>query len=219
MAEKQKATPEELQLQEISKGITPIEKKVNDLEVKDEASMLVATDLVSQLRTKKNEIENGRLALTKPLNDHVKFINGIFNPKYDFVDNLEKVVDGKIKEYRRELEKARIAEEDRLRKLQEEKNKKDLKKGKTVEFNVAPVLVPSAPAKVEGKKGAVAFTKFWNYEIEDFQKIPAKYVAQVLNLAHDKGLYETVIRKAVEAGDREIAGVRIFEDEKMSHHV
>jgi len=219
MAEKQKVSPEELQLQEISKGITPIEKKVNELIVKDEVTMLVATDLVSQLRKKKNEIENGRLVLTKPLNDHVKFINGIFNPKYDFVDNLEKVVDGKIKEYRRELEKARIAEEDRLRKLQEEKNEKDLKKGKTVEFNVAPVVVPSAPAKVEGKKGAVAFTKFWNYEIEDFKKLPAKYVAQVLNLAHDKGLYDTVVRKAVEAGEREIAGVRIFEDEKMSHHV
>lgn len=217
--EKQKVSPEELQLQEISKGITPIEKKVNELVIKDEDSMLVATDLVSQLRKKKNEIEDGRLVLTKPLNDHVKFINGIFNPKYDFVDNLEKIVDGKIKEYRRELEKARIAEEDRLRKLQEKENEKNLKKGKPVEFNVAPVVVPSAPAKIESKKGAVSFTKFWNYEIEDFKKLPAKYVAQILNLAHEKGLYDTVVRKAVEAGEREIAGVRIFEDEKMSHHV
>lgn len=215
----EKTTPEEMQLQEVSKGITPIEKKVNELEIKNEEDLLVATDLVSQIRKKKDEIEKTRLFFVQPLTDQSKRINGLFNPKWDFADGLEKVVDGKMKEYRREMEKIRKAEEERLRAIQEKQNEKDKKKGKVPVFTVAPVVAPITANKISGSKGAVSFTKFWNYEIEDAQKIPAKYIAQVLVLAREKGLYETVIKNAVKAGEREIAGVRIFEDETVSHHI
>jgi hypothetical protein len=62
--------------------------------------------------------------------------------------------------------------------------------------------------KVESESGTLRFRKHWTFEIIKESEVPREFLA----------VDETAIRKAVNAGAREIKGVRIFEEEIKSNY-
>jgi len=134
-----------------------------------------------------------------PLNKQVKGINLKFKPYTDVLDKAEAEIKSKMTAYQVEQEKIRLAEEDRLRKIQQKEYEKQVKKAEKKDEDIPP---PPPPVRVETPKvEGLSMRKMWDFEIIDIGKIPAEYMIPD----------ETKIRKIVNAGVRKIAGIRIFE--------
>lgn len=70
-----------------------------------------------------------------------------------------------------------------------------------------------APRTVETVSGGQArFRKDWKFEIVDGSLLPPRVSEAVLKLAFEKGLYDQIVRGLMKAGEREIPGVRIWEE-------
>ena len=112
---------------------------------------------------------------------------------------LELQIKSKIVVYQNEQEKIRLAEEDRLRKIQQKEYEKQIKKAEKKQEAPPP---PPPPVKVEAEKiEGLQMRKTWDFSIEDEKLIPREYLC----------VDEKKIGKVVKAGIREIAGIRIFE--------
>lgn len=188
-------------------------KRATDFRVDSEAKLVDGTEILDWLRKKFKIIEERRKFFVQPLNDHVKSINAFFKTLSEPMEEADKIVSGKMLEWRKlerdriEKEQARLNEE--ARKKQEKLNAtaalKAEKKGVPVES--IPVKEVIAPVIQQQAKfvGAGGFTKFWNYEIQDETKIPISF----------RMIDEQKIKYAIKNGIREIPGVRIFEDEQF----
>ena len=200
---------------------------VGTLTIKDEASREHAVTLRAGINGELKRIDEMRVALVKPLNDHVKWINSGFKPATTALTQALAAVEEKLRVDRREQE--RLAEEERKRVEREaEKVRKEaeaalLKEAKDAGLSKkdaqafasgvaaqietpAPYVAP-APKTLRGAGGAkVTFKKRWTYAVENAAKVPREY------LVIDSGK----VRDAIANGVRSIAGLRIFEDEDMA---
>jgi hypothetical protein len=73
-----------------------------------------AADLRNALKQAEKRVEDARLTIVKPLNDHVKSINARFKPMADQIEAAVRVLDGEIIRDRRVREAAAEAERQRL---------------------------------------------------------------------------------------------------------
>jgi len=111
------------------------------------------------------------------------------------------------------LKETKKIEKENLSKAAENKEKKrieDEKKAKQDELDKqGEEFVPEVDIKqentVHSESGAARMRKVWKFEIENEKQIPKAYLT----------VDEVKIRKAIKGGVREIAGVRIYEDEQV----
>lgn len=92
--------------------------------ISDDISRAAAADIRAMLKKTAAVLEEARTSLVKPLNDHVRMINGKFKPLTDALDASVRVLDIEITRDRREREAAAEAarrEQERL--LEEERRK------------------------------------------------------------------------------------------------
>ena len=124
------------------------------------------------------EVDERRLAITRPINQGLKEVNGLFRPAKTWLGQAETILKAKILEFQQEQQ--RIADElqaeldlkaEKERKKLEKKAAKAEAKGKTEKVEelqeeiataVAPVVVSAAP-KLEG----VHTRKTWKVEVVD----------------------------------------------------
>lgn len=66
---------------------------------------------INQCKGVWDDIEAGRVSLVKPLNDHVKFLNGLAKPKQELVKKAERILTDKRSKYRHVEEVARMEAE------------------------------------------------------------------------------------------------------------
>ena len=202
-------TPEVLTLRTEGDGLADMAESL----VVTEATMNDASDLLAWIATNKKRLEAQRVSLVKPLNDHVKFINGQFKGWMAPLESADQAVRGKVLTYKREqariADEAKAAEEKRIRAeqalLAEE--------AETTGVPLAPApppmaaTLPSPPAKTtRSALGTTTVKKVWQYEITDPTAVPREYLA----------VDEKKIAAVVRAGIRSIAGVRIFETEQLA---
>lgn len=199
---------------EVEKAVGPLREDagavvggLKDLAVVDEESMKMAIEGGAEVKGFYNRVEKVRKAIVDPLNKHVKFINGEFKKILGPVKEVETVVKDRILAYRRKVKEAAEKEEERLRKLAEKRAEKAKEAGKPAPLPEEIKPKVEAPAKTvsagEAKATARMVPKFkvFNPEI-----VPMKY----------RPIDESLIRKDVKAGVREIIGVRIWEEEELA---
>ncbi len=199
----------------------------------------VATNVLGQIQERKRSDEATRKLLVKPLQDHVRFINDGFKPLAGALAEAEALVKKKLLDWNREedarVERIRLAamrERERIDRETEAKAEAagmrtvaealdagfsnqeanelaDLEADAVIDAAPPPppVVVEPPPAKTISTGVARATVrKVWTFEVLDKLKVPRAF------LTVDRG----AIRIAVRAGWREIAGVRIYQEESIS---
>lgn len=186
-------------------------------EVKDIESAEKAADLAKWFRVLIKKIDEERTILVKPLNDHVKMINGRFKNSVVRLEAGQATIDRKILAFKVEEEKRLKAEAAERRRLEEEaaiKRAEELEAaGKGTEANAVIENAAAAPAPVakvgtmRGSYGAVATVRqVWTFEIDDISKVPADYLE----------VKSSAVNQAIRDGVREIPGLRIYQKDSMT---
>jgi hypothetical protein len=140
-------------------------------------------------------LESKRVDATKPALEEQRRINGFFKPVLDKLESVSKGFIGQVNEFvkaeKRKEEKRRLeeakAEAERLLANKPPEPKKDLPR-------------PVSP------NVTVSTTKVWTYEVVDLDKVPREYLT----------IYDYAVDKAIKAGARQIPGLKIYQDERVS---
>ena len=214
-------------LKEISVEVVKVGKKTNTLKITNEKEEIVATEMLGAIKGRLKEIEELRDFFVRPLNNQVGEINAKFKLQSEPLKESEIAIKRIISNYA--LEQSRIADEaqkkadeirdKKLAKEQEKEDKKAEKEGREAEpvIDLAPAQVVERQANtIATSTGKTTKKKVWKHEILDVNDLPLKYRKEVLRVALEKGIVKTVITKFVQAGERDIKGVRIYEDIEIS---
>jgi hypothetical protein len=160
------------------------------LTVTNDTELAYAADKLREAKQIREKAEAIRVALVKPLNDHVKFINSQFKQVTDKVDQVEVFVKSLMKQYYSKKEEARKQQQATL-------------DDALVAQGIEPVAIPEQKT-TKGDTAAVTFMTTWTWEMTDFAKVPDDY----------KQLDQVKINYAVRSnGIRNIPGIRIFSEQ------
>jgi hypothetical protein len=176
-----------------------IVQQAEALVINDPTSLAVAECVLTTIARLKKNVEDRRDWLVRPLNDHVKAVNEWVRGMAAPLLQADELLRGKKLAYSNEVERQR-READRIRCEAEAAVAKAaadaVAAGRTPE-PVKPVFVPIAPPPVTGIR------RTWICEVEDADLVPRQFCSPDAQL----------LQAAVNAGVREIAGVRIFQRE------
>ena len=204
-------TPEQ-KIVEIKKDIIVIEKQSQKVAVvNSEADVQEATEFLGQLKGRFDRVEQLRLFFVEDPTKHIAKVNKMFREQKEPLDVMLRKVKRAVGDYRMEEDRKAQAEEDRLQKLRDAKNKRREEKGKEADLTPVPVIERSEKT-VETESGKSTAKKVWKFEVEDVQKLPLDIRKAILILANEKGIVDTIVRGQVRNGVREMEGVKIFED-------
>jgi hypothetical protein len=206
--------------------------------VANDADLEVASRVLKDVATNKKSLEDRRDFFVRPLNDQVKNINTLFKTLAAPLLEADRVIRLKVTDYRtaqaeiarREQERinaAARAEQERLNELarkeqerldkiaaaqQAKANKAAEKKGIEAPVIVAPVVVAetvAAPVVIAPPPvtvGNVTTRKVWKFKVVNAALVPREFLY----------VDERMIREAIAAGTREIAGVSIYQEEQIA---
>ena len=222
--------PEEKEVTAFEEAYLKAESAVAALAVVDAESNAVAAQYLSRLKDISKQADEKRKALVRPLQDHVKFIDGLFKPTMERAEKLRRVLEEKMlnwsraeRQAREEAERAaRAAEAEAARKEAERlarnaaRTKDDDKRAdkeaaaaaleqQAQDILAAPVAPVKAAPVVEADGTKTTIRKTWAWEITDENAIPRNFL--VVDNAR--------LTNAVRAGIREIPGVRVYEKEQV----
>ena len=167
----------------------------------------LATDDLSLIAKLKKAIEDKRKEYVGPINEHLKQVNDAFKLMAGPLESADRVTRGKVMEYRQKQEALRLEAEAINRQKEELAHREATFNGTgEVTIDTTPVVVPPAPpAHVRTDVGTLGTMKVKKWEVEDITKVPAEYL-QVDAVA---------VGKLVRAGIKNIAGIRIWEEETL----
>jgi len=191
----------EAELQNIESQISPVVEKawsyfINTIEDVDDAS-----SFLKEIKDMEKIVEDKRLTFTKPLNESLKNINDTFKKMREPLEQARGLVTEKILIWKRiEAEKI-AAEQAAWRKIQEAEAELRVIRNEP-EVEVEPITV----APVVNKIGNMQTVKRWTHEIEDFNKVPDCF--KMLNVV--------LIREEIRNGNRDIPGLKIYQEESLS---
>jgi hypothetical protein len=174
-----------------------------------------ATAFISNLSGKMKDLDKLRKFFVDPLNAQVKNINAMFKPQIEAREEVIKIVEGKMKVYFLKKDAARIAEEKRLQAIRDKANEKREEQGK------APIVEPVRQVEETQRTTTVGnaqatVKKVWTHRIVSIDALPDDVKKAIFAEAYNKGVIDTVIRKFVNAGVREMSGVEIFQDVQIA---
>lgn len=166
-----------------------------------------AVDILSKIAGEKKRIEDARKSLGDPLRLLVEKINGMFKVVTAPFLVADTAIRLKADSYDRAKIEAIRRENERRQREADEKAKRDL--ARSVTTGTPPPAAPApvaltidVPKTVVGSEGGAATRKSnWSFEIVDENLVPREYCKPD----------EKTIRAFVNAGKRDIPGVRIFE--------
>jgi hypothetical protein len=107
--------PEEQQrIAEVTASVDEVVAAAEAIQVRNAEESQAATEFLSRVAGEKRRSEAARTALVKPLNDHVRMINGQFKPKAEALATADGIVRKRVLAYEREQERIRAEEQARL---------------------------------------------------------------------------------------------------------
>ena len=163
------------------------------LSVTTDAESLQATELLSRIASCAKKLEENRKFYTKPLDDHKKAIMDKFRPYLEALDQARGILSRKILTYSQEQQ--RIAADAQTKAVADALWETE----RTGE--IAPVIAPPMPPKtMHSESGKATVVERWDFEIVNATEVPQPYLK----------VDETLIRRAISQGVREIPGVRIY---------
>lgn len=203
------------------KDITVVEKEFSTevLTYRDQAEAFVinsdedyekAGDLAGTINEKKKSIDAMRKFFVQPLNVQVDNINAMFMPKVKEADSIVNLLKGKMSVYFTKKEEARLKEEKRLQAIRDKADADRAEQGK--EAIATPVREVAPVAKtITSSVAQSQIRKSWTHEIISMSELPEDIKKAIFAEAYKKGLVTMVVQKFVDAGMREISGVKVFE--------
>lgn len=196
------ATPES-KIAEISKEVSVVQKKGAEMVVNSEESYAVATDFLLGVKGRLKRIEELRVFFVKPLRDLAKKYDAMFAEQSVPLERIETAIKRSMGDYRLEQDRAAQKEEARLAALREKQDERREEKG------LAPIATPlptiaRPQSTVQGVGGAATTMKVWKFEVVNIDDVPRHLLR--CEVAHSK------VQAQIDAGARDIAGLRIYED-------
>lgn len=209
--------------------IQPIEIKarvylnqMNDARIENEADKENAVIMLKEISDYKKAIKKQEDELSSDAKKELAEIKAMFNEPQSFLNDAEEIVRGKINHFLNE-QKARMeaealaikqkAEDEALKQAEE---LEALKSG-AGEYDAATrkAMIEAIEAKQNKLIDATAkqmeinqssansvVRKVWAFRLTDLSKVPLQYIQ----------LNETAVRNAIKAGERNIAGLEIFQE-------
>lgn len=180
-----------------------------------------ATEFLSQAKKRFRLVDERRKEYVKPLKDVIDKINSDFKTILQPLEQVEAIVKKGMTAYRnseemkRREEARREAERKAVEAVQAIKQEGLGEERMAVAIEASKTLreiTAEAPKTVVSTSGSASFRKETKFEIVSKYEIPMEIQKEVLEVAFEKGLFDQVVRQHVKAGEREIKGVRIWEE-------
>lgn len=171
--------------------ISPLLNSVREIDITTQEEADTAGAILREIADHRAAIAEVEKGILVPMRVAIGQVQDLFGKPRDVLATAERELRQKLAAY--------IAEETKRREA-EAKEREQLA-GMFGKTSAGTLAAPPAPPKVKG----VSSVKRWKYEVEDEAKVPREF------LAVDRG----AIKRAVDGGAREIAGVRIFQEETV----
>ena len=183
--------------------------------IKSDEAYEVTLDITKQVKDVAKELKEQKEKFTKPMNESLKNIRDFFRPYEEKLVATEKDLKQKMSAYISEKERAAAAEQARLDAIREKANAK--REEKHEEVIQTPVKqVEEVPKTVKTNIGSSTISKVWKHRIVSIEALPVNVKRAIFAEAYTRGLIDTVIKKFVDAGEREISGVEIYQDNQVN---
>jgi len=179
------------QVSKIRRETSPVVSQATALVIESPETENQACSILKKISLRLKDIENLRLSITKPLNESLRQANALFKTLAEPLHVADKTIREKILAFRTEQEEAAEKRKQMQEKIQTTRKEKGLEAAAMVE----PVA----------ETGETQTQKRWTYELIDISKVPPEY------LTLDAG----TVRRAINAGIRDISGLRIFQQENV----
>ena len=183
------------EIQVLERQVSPLVKQAGDYVIDSVQSVDNASIFLKKVKDAENNLEVKRLEFTAPLNQSLKVINGTFRALRIPLEQARGLLTSKILTWKRAETERLVKEEARRRAIQEAHEKA----GHEVK---APVVLERPEAKI----GNVQTVKVWKWKVSEFSKLDDAY--KITN--------DVYINQKVREGIRDIKGLEIYQDERLS---
>lgn len=200
----------EAELKPLTSEVVSLKDQAEKFIVKTDEDYAKAGDLAGIVNEKKKAIDKMRKFFVDPLNAQVKSINGMFMPQIDEADIIVRLLKGKMSVYFDAKEEARLKEEKRLADIRARADAKRAEQGKEAIAEPVREVAPIAKT-VTTETAQTQVRKTWEHEVVSINELPEDVKKAIFAEAWKKGIVTSVVQKFVDAGIREMTGVRIFE--------
>ena len=120
-------------------------------------------------------IEKSRQEYTRPLNEHLRTVNGAFKAFVGPLNQANALLREKVLYFRAEQERAR-AEQERINRLREEAARAEMELRGEIAEPVGLVAVSPGPrGGYHGQTADLGAVKRWEFEVVDFGRLPDDY--------------------------------------------
>lgn len=226
--------------EKIEKDLAVIIKESKSISITNEEENRNAAEFLVKIKSRKKRLEELRTSITKPINDALKATNNRFKMFTEPLDEAEHQVKWAIGAYADQKEriaqeiaaaeeKKRQAEAERLAKeveFQRQEAERAMAMAKTqeeahraeemvkevfakeaeAEAALAPIEAPAPQTFVRTESGMVHTKKVWTFDIINELEVPRQYL--IVDV--------TAIRRAISGGEREIKGVKIYQETQVA---
>ena len=170
-----------------------VSNEVLSLTIENDAQYSNAAELTKKIRVVAKDLNASRVSITAPLDDAKKKIMELFRDPLIALEYAQKTLDLGIRDYhtkkeneRREAEKkaelVARAEEERKKKILEEKARKAEAEGRDAraealreKAEVVHVPIISKPVSEAPKVSGISFRTTWKARVSDYKKIPQNF--------------------------------------------
>lgn len=197
------ATPE-VKIAEISKEVAKMEVSAAAFAtIKTETEYKTANEYLLGVKARLKRIEELRVFFVKPLKDLAKKYDAMFAEQSNPLEAIETRIKRVMSDYMLEQDRAARKEEERLANLRLKQDERREDKGLAPIATPLPTIArPQSTVATEGGKSTAV--KVWKFEVLDINAVPRTLLR--CEVAHAK------VQAQIDAGARQIDGLRIYED-------
>ena len=179
--------------------VVEMEEKASKMEISSDEDVEIAIDYLSDVKDKKDFLENMREVTIVDVKRHLRKIDkAVFKP---MLNTLDDIYDG----LRDSIGKYETKKQEKQRKKEEKKEKSD-----NPIDNVEDESSSGANTYEKKDKGKVSFSEKVEIEVNDVNDLPEKYKKKVLEMANEKGLVKRMVKDEVKNnGLKKMKGVSI----------
>lgn len=209
--------------EELQSQLLSVEKSIADVSsfnpvIENDNDLTQASDMLVRVSRVRKDTEKKRKEFTQPLMDYKRKVDNEFKMKSEPLEGIESKIKEAIVVYHDKKEEEARVEQVRIRKEEEQKQREvEEARQKALKENPEVELPPPAPVTVitpveapkttvRSSEGTVSMRKVWAFEIIDPNLVPKRCWS----------IDETIIRKEISEGQREIPGIKIFQKTQVS---
>lgn len=200
-------TPDTKEVAVVKQQATKALTAAQELEIKSAEQMTSATDLLSKMKTVAKMIRERKEAITKPLNEALASTRCLFQPMESNLAEAERVVKGKMLDYKREQD--RVADEARIKLAK--KVETGYMKPETVVERMGKI--EDAPTSVQGKNSAMSFRTVRKVRLAELKDLS---VADLTFLAQGGYIEWNSSARADALKGIKVPGAEVYEDQVVA---